>query len=65
MEYFAGLDVSMVETQVCVMDRDGAVVFEGKVPSTPVDIAAALAQARFAVGSCLRPAGWHRCSTTA
>ena len=23
MEYFAGLDVSMEETHVCVLDRDG------------------------------------------
>jgi len=45
MEYFAGLDVSMAETQVCVMDRDGAVIHEVKVPSTPAGIAAALAQA--------------------
>lgn len=45
MEYFAGLDVSMAETQVCVMHRDGAVVHEVKVPSTPCDIAAALAGA--------------------
>ena len=35
MEYFAGLDVSMAETQVRVMDRDGAVIHEVKVPSTP------------------------------
>jgi transposase len=45
MEYFAGLDVSMAETHVCVMNRDGAVVYETKVPSTPADIAAALAKA--------------------
>jgi hypothetical protein len=45
MEYFAGLDVSMAETHVCVMHRDGAVVLEAKVPSTPADIAAVLAQA--------------------
>src|ERR1700730_5618357 len=44
MEYFAGLDVSMAETHVCVMDRDGAVVHEVKVPSTPAEIADALAQ---------------------
>jgi hypothetical protein len=25
MEYFAGLDVSMAETQICVMGRNGAV----------------------------------------
>jgi transposase len=45
MEYFAGLDVSMAQTHVCVMNRDGAVMHEVKVPSTPADIAAALAQA--------------------
>ena len=45
MEYFAGLAVSMAETHVCVMNRDGAVVYEVKVPSTPADIAAGLANA--------------------
>ena len=30
MEYFAGLDVSMEETHVCVVDREGAVVHEAK-----------------------------------
>src|SRR5437588_12999253 len=44
MEYFAGLDVSMEETQVCVMGRNGAVIHKAKVPSTPADIAAELAQ---------------------
>src|SRR5215472_2470941 len=50
MEYFAGLDVSMAETRVCVMDRDGIVIYEVKVPSTPADIATALAR----VPSCRR-----------
>ena len=45
MEYFAGLDVSMEETHVCVVTRNGTVVHQGKVPSTPANIAAALAQA--------------------
>jgi transposase len=45
MEYFAGLDVSMAQTHVCVMNRDGGVMHEVKVPSTPADIVAALAQA--------------------
>jgi transposase len=34
MEYFAGLDVSMEETQVCVVNRGGAIVHQAKVPST-------------------------------
>ena len=33
MDYFAGLDISMDETHVCVVDRDGAVVYEGKSAS--------------------------------
>ena len=45
MGYFAGLDVSMEETHVCVVTRQGAVVQEMTVPSTPASIAAALARA--------------------
>ena len=50
MEYFAGLDVSMEETHVCVVTRNGTVIHEAKVPSTPADIATALAR----VPSCRR-----------
>jgi transposase len=45
MDYFAGLDVSMEETHICVVDRDGGVVHEVKVASTPAAIVAALAGA--------------------
>jgi len=45
MQYFAGLDVSMEETHVCVLTRNGTVVYEAKVPSTSTSIAAALARA--------------------
>ena len=45
MEYFAGLDISMDETHVCVVDRDGAVVYEGKSASTAEAIANELAKA--------------------
>lgn len=45
MEYFAGLDISMEETHVCVVDREGAVVHEQKTASTPETIAASLARA--------------------
>src|SRR4051794_6771062 len=44
MEYFAGLGVSMAETHVCAVARNGAVIPNAKVPSTPADIAAELAQ---------------------
>src|SRR5246500_5843619 len=44
MEYFAGLDVSMEETHVCVIDRDGKVILEARTPTVPKTIAAALAK---------------------
>src|SRR3954462_15510036 len=34
MEYFAGLDVSMAETHVCVVTRNGAVIHSAKGPSS-------------------------------
>jgi transposase len=45
MEYFAGLDVSMKETHVCVVDRDGDVALETNTSTLPEAIAAALAKA--------------------
>jgi hypothetical protein len=45
MEYFAGLDISMEGTHVCVVDREGAVVHEQRMASTPEAIAASLAMA--------------------
>ena len=45
MEYFAGLDVSMKETHVCVVDGEGEVVPETMTTTLPDAIAAALAKA--------------------
>ena len=45
MDYFAGLDISMDETHVCVLDREGAVVRESKTASTAEGIAGELAKA--------------------
>lgn len=45
MEYFAGLDVSMEETHICVVDRDGAIVHEARATSAPDAIEAELARA--------------------
>ena len=50
MEYFAGLDVSMEETHICVVDRDGAIVFE----TQPISSAAAIAEALGAAPTCTR-----------
>jgi transposase len=38
MKYFAGLDVSLDETAVCIVDEDGIVIKEGKVASEPDDL---------------------------
>src|SRR5499425_3446428 len=45
MEYFAGLDISMKETHICVVDRDGKVVYEAKAATSPAAISAELAKA--------------------
>jgi transposase len=38
MKYFAGLDVSMEETSVCIVNQDGAVVREGRAATDPAAI---------------------------
>ena len=45
MDYFAGLDISMDETHICVLDREGVVVHESKTASTAQAIAYELAKA--------------------
>jgi hypothetical protein len=35
MTCYVGLDVSLAETSVCVLEEDGRVRFEGRVPSQP------------------------------
>ena len=45
MDYFAGLDISMDKTHVCVLDREGVVVRESKTESTAQAIAGELAKA--------------------
>lgn len=35
MAYYVGMDVSMEETSVCVIDEAGLIVWEGKVASEP------------------------------
>jgi transposase len=43
MTHFVGLDVSVKETSVCVVDDTGKVIWEQKVPTEPADIIALLA----------------------
>jgi transposase len=42
MDHFAGLDVSVRETSVCIVDDTGRIVREVKVPSEPVALLAVL-----------------------
>lgn len=39
MQYYAGLDVSLEETWVCIMSQSGEIIAEGAVPSEVEDIA--------------------------
>lgn len=45
MDYFAGLDVSMEETHICILDREGVVIHVGKAASTPDAISEELTKA--------------------
>ena len=42
MDHFAGLDVSVKETSVCIVDDAGKIVREVKVASEPEDLLAVL-----------------------
>ena len=44
MRVFIGLDVSLAKTAVCVVDHDGAVQWQGKVPSEPGPLIKRLAE---------------------
>ena len=64
MDYFAGLDISMDETHVCVVDREGVVVHQTKTASTAAAIAVELAKAPVVVALYSRQGEWRRsCST--
>lgn len=42
MEFFVGLDVSLDETHICVVDEGGRIIKETRAPSEPVAIAKAI-----------------------
>ena len=39
MELYVGMDVSLEETSICVIDDDGEIFYEGTVMSEPAAIA--------------------------
>jgi transposase len=44
MGVFIGLDVSLAKTAICAVDRDGRVLWQGKVPSEPKPLVKRLAE---------------------
>jgi transposase len=56
MDHFAGLDVSVKETSVCVVDDTGGIVRELKVPSEPEALLAVLTNAVYHFKRMLRRA---------
>ena len=53
MDHFAGLDVSVKETSVCIVDDTGKIVREVKVSSEPEALLAVLKESRLPL-----PADW-------
>ena len=49
MEHYAGLDVSIKETSVCVIDGAGKVISEVKVATEPAAILAVLSDEAFTI----------------
>ena len=46
MKYYAGLDVSLEETAICVVDETGRIVKEARAASEPEALIAALSRDR-------------------
>src|SRR5262249_511046 len=61
MRYFAGLDVSLEETAICVIDENGVIVKEVRATSEPEALIVALRE----VGLPLERVGLEACSLTA
>ena len=49
MQYYVGLDVSVKETSVCIIDKAGKVIREVKVATEPVAIFAVLTEEPLAI----------------
>lgn len=54
MKFFVGPNVSLAETAICLVDADGIIVAEGKVPSEPA-ARPSISAVRSRAGDCSRP----------
>jgi transposase len=61
MGYFAGLDVSLEETAICIVDEAGLIVREARVASDPEALIAFFR----ATGMAMERVGLEACSLTA
>ena len=61
MEYFAGLDVSLEETAICIVDDTGLIVREARAASEPEALVAFFR----ASGIAMKRVGLEACSMTA
>jgi transposase len=61
MSYYAGLDVSLEETTICIIDDKGAIVRELRAPSDPESLISAFD----AVGLPMERIGLEACSQSA
>jgi transposase len=61
VKHFAGLDVSLGETAVCVVDEEGRIAKEARVPSEPEALAAFF----LGLGLTLERIGLEACSLAA
>ena len=61
MEYFAGLDVSLEETAICIIDDNGLIVREARIASEPEALVAFFR----ASGMAMKRVGLEACSLTA
>ena len=61
MEYFAGLDVSLEETAICIIDDTGLIVREARTASEPEALVAFFR----ASGIAMKRVGLEACSLTA
>jgi Transcriptional regulator/sugar kinase len=60
MQHYVGLDVSVKETSVCIVDKAGKVIREVKVATKPVEILAVLTEKRLPLSaSALRRAPYR------